>query len=402
MSIVLPKRIFFALLYMSEGAPIGFLWWALPTLLRSRGVPVESITLMVSLLALPWALKFLWAPVVDLKSSSRWGTRGWILSAQLLMGLTLVPLLWLDFVRDFDVIVPLLVLHAVAASTQDVSIDALCIRTTTEKERGMINGWMQAGMLVGRSVFGGTTLILEEILGPSGMVFLLVGAIWTVSLTVLLFDEGSNTGSAALSLSEYRTKVKTILRKKSTWMGLLFAGLGGAAFEAVGSVAGPFLIDRGLDTGTVGFFFALPTVLAMLLGALVGGWVADSLERTRAVRGSLGAVVVIVLALSLHSGLGDPSSSAVTLSLMAALYCAIGLFTVSSYALFMDLTDRSLGATQFSAFMAATNGCEAWSAFAVGRLVGPLGYSVAFFLLALVSIGTLPLVGKLSQTSTQQ
>ena len=27
----------FTLLYASEGAPIGFIWWSLPTLLRERG-----------------------------------------------------------------------------------------------------------------------------------------------------------------------------------------------------------------------------------------------------------------------------------------------------------------------------------------------------------------------------
>lgn len=31
----------FTVLYASEGAPIGFIWWALPTLLRSADVPVS-------------------------------------------------------------------------------------------------------------------------------------------------------------------------------------------------------------------------------------------------------------------------------------------------------------------------------------------------------------------------
>jgi len=399
MSVVFPKRLFFAMLYMSEGAPIGFLWWALPTLLRARGVAVESISLLVSLLAIPWALKFLWAPAVDLRRSVRWGTRGWILASQLLMGLTLLPLAWLDWTADFALVVTFLVMHAFAASTQDVSIDALCIRSTSEQERGVINGWMQAGMLVGRSVFGGTTLILVDVLGTSGMVFLLVGTLWMVSLAVLAFDKRDETESVAPSLSDYRARIMSVLRKRTTWLGLLFAGIGGAAFEGVGSVAGPFLIDAGYATSSVGFFFAVPSVLAMMLGALGGGWIADAMERTKAVRLTLLGVVLIVLGLSLHAGLGDASNPAITLPLLAALYLAIGLFTASSYALFMDLSDRSLGATQFSAYMAATNGCEAWSAFAVGRLVGPFGYPVAFLLLAAVSVSSLPIIGKLKDMS---
>jgi PAT family beta-lactamase induction signal transducer AmpG len=382
---------------MSEGAPIGFLWWALPTILRSRGVAVESITLLVSLLAVPWTLKFLWAPVIDLKRSTRWGTRGWILSMQFLMGLTLVPLIWLDFARDFWIVVPLLAAHAVAASTQDVSIDALCIRSTTENERGIINGWMQAGMLVGRSVFGGTTLILEHALGTQGTVMILVGTIWSVSAVVVVAQHGAEREEPPPSPREYRAKIAAILRRRTTWIGLLFAGIGGAAYEAVGSVAGPFLVDQGFSTERIGLFFAFPSVAAMLGGALLGGWISDRTERVRAVQGALVSVVLAVASVAAATGLSANPSPTLILALMTALYGAIGLFTSSSYALFMDVSDRSLGATQFSAFMAATNGCEAWSAFAVGRLIGPLGYPLAFLILAAVSAGSLPLVSRLGR-----
>jgi MFS family permease len=62
----------FAALYFSEGAPIGFIWWALPAQLRLQHVPIEQITLLTSTLVLPWTLKFLWAPLVDLLSGNRW------------------------------------------------------------------------------------------------------------------------------------------------------------------------------------------------------------------------------------------------------------------------------------------------------------------------------------------
>ncbi len=55
----------------------------------------------------------------------------------------------------------------------------------------------------------------------------------------------------------------------------------------------------------------------------------------------------------------------------------------------MDLTDPGLGATQFSAFMGATNGCEAWASFGAGRLTGLFGYPAAFALLCVVSVAGL-------------
>ncbi len=70
----------------------------------------------------------------------------------------------------------------------------------------------------------------------------------------------------------------------------------------------------------------------------------------------------------------------------------IALFTASSYALFMDLTDARLGGTQFSAFMSATNGCESWSAWAGGRIVGPGNYAAAFLAMAAASLLGLPLL----------
>ena len=60
----------FAALYLSEGAPIGFLWFA--------GVSVGSITALTSLLVLPWTLKFLWAPLVDVLRPRRGGRRTWV------------------------------------------------------------------------------------------------------------------------------------------------------------------------------------------------------------------------------------------------------------------------------------------------------------------------------------
>ena len=53
-----------ASLYVCQGLPFGFFTQALPVLLRKQGVSLEAIGLS-SLLALPWALKFVWAPLVD-------------------------------------------------------------------------------------------------------------------------------------------------------------------------------------------------------------------------------------------------------------------------------------------------------------------------------------------------
>jgi len=379
---------------MSEGAPIGFLWWALPTKLRAAGVEIGQISLFVSLLAFPWALKFLWAPLVDIGRSKYWGLRSWIVSMQILMGVSLLPLIVLDLHADFPLVLPLLFIHAMAAATQDVAIDALCINSTPDVERGSINGWMQVGMLSGRSLFGGGTLLIGVYAGEAGVVLALVAVIWFSALLVLMSREPDSPVDYSRHdrLTSFIDTLRRVVRNRKSWIALVFAGIAGAAYEAVGSVAGPYLIDRGFDQAAIGLFFAGPAVLAMALGALGGGYVSDTIGRRLSVGLFLAAFSGAVLLLALADGVAEAERNGMILPLMVLLYLCIGLFTASSYALFMDLTDPRLGGMQFSAYMGGTNGCESWSAFAVGRLIPPLGYPAAFAIMSLISLATLPLL----------
>jgi PAT family beta-lactamase induction signal transducer AmpG len=389
------RTVLFAFLYFSEGAPIGFIWWALPTTLRSVGVPVDQITLMTSTLVLPWMFKFVWAPLVDLTRLQRWTVRSWILTMQGIMGLSLFPLLFLDSWHTISSLYPFLLIHAVAAATQDAAIDALAISAVPEHERGSVNGWMQVGMLAGRSLLGGGALMMSRHLGEHATVLLLIVAIWSSSLLVLISREagGEESGPHEFSvrLQDLGGRLRRAFTEKVTWLGLLFALVGGAAYEAVGAVAGPFLIDNGFSTEEAGSFFAIPSVLAMIGGALVGGYAADRWGKRRSVAFSLVCTIVTVWVLAASSAEG-PERSPWTIAILTLLYLCIGTFTASSYALFMDLTSPRLGATQFSAFMGTTNACESWSTFAVGRAVRGLGYPLAFLLLTIPSVAALAII----------
>ncbi|MEX1128760.1 MAG: MFS transporter [Vicinamibacterales bacterium] len=374
----------FTLLYAAEGAPIGFIWWALPTMLRTDGVPIEQITGLTALVLLPWIFKFLWAPAVDALRTPRWGFRAWILTAQTLMGLTLLPLLWLDPVAHFDTWRLLLVLHAVSAATQDVAIDALAINSVPPDHRGLLNGSMQAGMLGGRSLFGGGALLVASWLGWNWIVILLIAWIW-LTLAVVALVRLPDAPAPAHAPDVFRRALSDALRQRTTWMGIAFALTSAAAFEATGQLAGPFLVDRGVASSTIGLFFGVVVVAAMLGGGLLGGAVSDRWGRRRSVAAFLGGFVVMILLLAAADAAGG-TAPAVLLGLLAGMYFFVGLFTAASYALFMDLTDPRLGGTQFSTFMAATNGCEAWSTWTGGRIAGSSGYASAFVALSVASV----------------
>ncbi|MCR4376435.1 MAG: MFS transporter [Acidobacteria bacterium] len=382
------RLILFTLLYASEGAPIGFIWWALPTLLRSADVPIDRITALTAVLLVPWVFKFLWAPALDVLRGPRWGYRAWLVTMQVIMALTLLPLAWLDPVTHFDVWRLLLLVHGFAAATQDVAIDALAIGAVPPAERGRLNGAMQAGMLTGRSVFGGGALLVAAWAGRAWLVVALV--VWilaTLGAATLLreVEPPRERGRGVLSA------LGEMVRMRGTWIGLAFALVAAAGFEATGQLAGPFLIDRGVSSGLVGVFFGVFAVGAMLVGGLAGGVIADRRGRAASAAASLAGFVAMIVLLAATDRAGV-SGAPVLMAVLTAMYFFVGFFTATSYAIFMDLTNARIGATQFSAFMAATNACESWSAWAGGRLAASQGYPAAFLVLGAVSLLGLPLL----------
>jgi MFS transporter (putative signal transducer) len=267
----------FGLLYVSEGAPIGFIWTALPTWLRAHGMPVGSVTSLSAALVLPWALKFLWAPLIDALGGARFGRRSFIVAAQLGMGGCLIPLLFLDPVERAGTFGALLFAHAFCAATQDAAIDGYALASVPRAQHGRLNGVLQAGMLLGRAAFGGPMLLVANRFGLGAVIALLVLVIWC-SLAVLLarrpaeeLQEVPRVGA----FSALGASMRAMLGRRSAWLGLGFALFGATAFEVVGGLRGPFLIDRGAAQTTIAWLFALPCRLAMLLGGLGGGFLAD-------------------------------------------------------------------------------------------------------------------------------
>src|SRR5690554_3543153 len=135
-------------LYFAQGLPFGLLTRALPAIAREAGMPLEYIGLL-ALAALPWALKFLWAPWVDRLGCGRpghrqrWilGTQVWAVAVLLVMGL--LPMASLD-TGLFLVLLLLLLLLNLAVATHDIASDGLAVRLLPPSLRGVGNS-LQAG-----------------------------------------------------------------------------------------------------------------------------------------------------------------------------------------------------------------------------------------------------------------
>ena len=123
-------------LYFAQGLPSGFITQALPTILRDNGVSLEMIGWSGLLLA-PWALKFLWAPVVDKYFSPRLGrARSWILPLQVLSAAIVMAVGLFDPAKLSEPLTlwslySLLLFLSLLGATHDVAADGLATRSLT-------------------------------------------------------------------------------------------------------------------------------------------------------------------------------------------------------------------------------------------------------------------------------
>ena len=193
-------------------------------------------------------------------------------------------------------------------------------------------------------------------------------------------------------ISQTARELYAAFRQRNSQIGLLFALIGPAAFKSLEVVIGPFLIDRGYSEEEVGQFSAVVMIGAMVLGSVLGGILADRFSRRAFVAGSLAMIVALITALGL-SDLAYGGTHGMHLPiLIGAVAFGIGVFTVAAYAMYMDFTTPAVAATQFSAFMGATNGCEAWSTWAMGQIIAARGYPPAMFVMCGASLLALPLL----------
>jgi hypothetical protein len=381
------RRTLFAALYLSEGAPIGFVWWAMPSLLREQGVALASITTLTALATLPWVLKFVVAPLID--ASLRLGIRlkHWILSCQLVMAVVLLPMMWLDWRAQFDLLLAVIVAHSIFAATQDVAIDTLAIQTVPTNELGRVNGWMQAGMLGGRAaVAAGSALIAAAFGTPAIAILMLLALI--IGPAVLLLAAATEPHVRRLPF-EFR-RLLPYVRAPATLHGLVIALLIGAGFEFFGVSVGPRLIDAGETGTTLAIFYGLLAPAGLTVGALLGGALADRRGVTSATAVSFAALTALLTTVSVGEMTGGLAGASMPLSV--AVYVAIGGLTASCYALFMTLSRGEFSATRFSLFMAMTNACEAWAGFVGGRYAAQ-NFGLTLLALTLVAcVAILPLL----------
>ncbi|WP_437660899.1 MFS transporter [Sorangium sp. So ce1182] len=377
-------------LYMCQGLPFGFFTQALPVLLRKQGISLEGIGL-ASLLALPWALKFLWAPLVDRFFSPRLGRRrSWILPSQGLMTLVLGLLSLRGPGEGLSWVLAAVLIVNLLSATQDIATDGMAVDMLAPGERGWANGIQVAGYRAGMIVGGGALLVLFDRLGW-GLTFAFMAlSIALLSIPTLLTREagGAPGSDRAASVAAIATSFWRRPHARQVLALLVVYKLGDAF--AVGMLR-PFLSDIGLSLSDIGWLVGTVGFVAGLLGALTGGALVLRLGRRSSLVGFavLQAVSVLGYAYVARAEPGVPLLAA----LCAFEHFAGGMATAALFTCMMDWTDRESAATDYtiqaSAVVIATGVASAASGFSAGRLGYPLHFSVAAALAALSPVAAL-------------
>ncbi|MGO4831435.1 MFS transporter, partial [Rhizobiaceae sp. 2RAB30] len=153
-------------LYVAQSVIGGVTWSGLPAVMRDQGLPLDSVGLL-SLIALPWALKFLWAPAVERYRLPPVGRNrsGLIVAAGgaiCVAGLALVGALG---PATLGPVLACLTVVAFAAATVDIACDGYAVESLSQAQHGWGNAAQVGGAYLGSAIGGGLFLLLVAAYG---------------------------------------------------------------------------------------------------------------------------------------------------------------------------------------------------------------------------------------------
>ncbi len=171
--------------YIAEGMPNALVATVSVMLYNDLGVSNAATAFITSLLYLPWVIKPLWSPAVDLLKTRRW----WIWTTQLLLcaGLAGVALMIPvpHFIQWSIVFFGLL---AFSSATHDIAADGFYMMAPTERQQSFFVGFRSVFFNVGKiSALGGLVYLvgrMEDRTGnaPTGLVAGVCARSWNLFL----------------------------------------------------------------------------------------------------------------------------------------------------------------------------------------------------------------------------
>lgn len=246
-------------LYLAHALPLYFYNVALPAILRHQGVDLRWIG-MLSLLYIPWAFKFFWAPLIDRFYFKKLGKRKtWLLFTQIALVLGVVALALTQFDYGLGVFVIVGLWISTFAATQDIAIDGYTVETFSESEYRLGSMAQSIGVALGSMVGGAATLWLYQLYGWQTALISLAAMTALTMLAIFQIKEKSNAEKIS---KQPPSLIRAFKRPEMLWALALIVCYRIVEAPAM-AMLNPMLIDQKWSLAQIG-------VLMSVIGAGIG------------------------------------------------------------------------------------------------------------------------------------
>lgn len=339
-------------LYFAQGLPFGFFVQALPVLMRKAGYSLSTIG-FTTLLTLPWALKFLWAPHVDRWYSPRLGRRRtWILAMQLASVIVLGGIALAPGSEKLEVLLAASFVANLIAATQDIATDGLAVELLPREERGFANGLQVAAYRVGMVAGGGVLLGVYDEIGHHE-VFAAMAALTLASTLPVLASREPRTVAVRSADAQRGPAVDAphFLALPGAWRVIALVAVYKFGEASAQNLIRLFLTDRGMSLGDIARLLGNVGFIAGMAGALTGGALVGRLGRRRALI-VFGLGQVIAVGGYAYLAYGAPSIDALYACAAFELFTS-GMATAALFTAMMDWSRPATAGTDYTV-MAST------------------------------------------------
>ena len=277
--------------WFAMGLPFVALAAASAIMYKNMGISNTQIAFWTSLIMLPWTLKPLWGPFLEMFKTKKF----FVYTTQIFTG-CLFGLVALSLHADyfFAISICIMAIIAFSGATHDMAADGVYLNELTEKLQAKYVGWQGAFYNIAKIVSGGVLVYfageLEKRIGVvnAWMVVMLMYGLIMVLLGLynmkMLPTGGASTKvhSVKEGFETLKDVAVTFFQKKNIWFGLCFIVLYRFAegqaikitplfFKAARAEGG-----LGLSTSEIGILYGVFGAIAFVLGSITAGYyVAD-------------------------------------------------------------------------------------------------------------------------------
>ena len=254
---------------------------------KKLGISNEDIGVYTSLLYLPWVIKPLWSPFIDLHGTKR----KWFLSMQMIISIVFLIVGFTIPLNNFFLLsLALFWVAAFASASNDVATDGFYLLALQKEQQslflGIRNTCYRLAMLTGNGLIVLFAGYLEHKYGDNtkawSYTMILVG-ILMVFLTFYNFfstptiEENTIKTKAEDEQKSFFTVFASFFKKKQIGLVLAFILVFRLGESQLLKMITPFLVDpksaggMGLETEDVGLIYGTFGLIALLLGGILGG-----------------------------------------------------------------------------------------------------------------------------------